>query len=146
MPYPPELVDPMRRELTQLGIRELRTAEEARASLQDAGGSALLVINSVCGCAAGNARPGVRMALEHPVRPDRLFTVFAGQDTEATETARGFLPGYPPSSPAIALFRDGDLVSLLERKDIEGRSAHDVARDLTAAFDKYCSKRESGTD
>lgn len=146
MPYPPELVDPMRRELTQLGIRELRTAEDARTSLQDAGGSALLVINSVCGCAAGNARPGVRMALEHPVRPDRLFTVFAGQDTEATEAARGFLPGYPPSSPAIALFRDGELVSLLERKDIEGRSAHDVARDLTAAFDKHCSKQESGTD
>lgn len=144
MPYPPELVDPMRRELTQLGIRELRTAEEARTSLEETTGSALLVINSVCGCAAGNARPGVAMALTHPVLPDRTFTVFAGQDLDATAAARAFLPGYPPSSPAIALFRDGKLVTLLERKDIEGRNAQDVAQDLKRAFDTYCTRQETG--
>ena len=143
MPYPEELVTPMRGELTQIGIDELRTAEEAEAALGQKSGTALLVLNSVCGCAAGNARPGVSMALKHTSVPDRLYTVFAGQDVEATAKARTYLPGYPPSSQAIALFRDGGLVMLLERKDIEGREAADVAEDLRVAFDKYCAHQPS---
>ena len=143
MPYPEELVTPMRGELTRLGIDELRTAEEAEAALGQKSGTALLVLNSVCGCAAGNARPGVSMALKNASVPDRLYTVFAGQDVEATAKARTYLHGYPPSSPAIALFRDGGLVMLLERKDIEGRAAADVAQDLCAAFDKYCAHQPS---
>ena len=143
MPYPPELVDPMREELTRLGIRELRTAEETEASLDTRTGSTLLVVNSVCGCAAGNARPGVSLALQHPTVPDRLVTVFAGQDLEATAKARAYIHGYPPSSPSIALFRDGELVEMLERKDIEGRTPLDVAQDLKTAFDKHCSRQLS---
>lgn len=143
MPYPEELVAPMRAELTRLGVDELRTAEEAEAALGQKSGTALLVLNSVCGCAAGNARPGVSMALQHTTVPDRLYTVFAGQDLEATAKARTYLHGYPPSSPSIALFRDGGLVMMLERKDIEGRAATDVAEDLRAAFDKYCSRQPS---
>lgn len=138
MPYPPELVDPMRGELTRLGFQELRTAEEAERELEDRSGTLLLVVNSVCGCAAGNARPGVALALEEGARPDRLLTVFAGQDLDATERARQFLPGYAPSSPSMALLRDGEVVAMLERKDIEGRTPVDVARDLRAAFEQHC--------
>jgi putative YphP/YqiW family bacilliredoxin len=138
VPYPPELVDPMRGELTRLGFQELRTAEEAERELEDRSGTLLLVVNSVCGCAAGNARPGVALALEEGARPDRLLTVFAGQDLDATERARQFLPGYAPSSPSMALLRDGDVVAMLERKDIEGRTPVDVARDLRAAFEQHC--------
>ena len=143
MPYPPELVEPMRRELTQLGVQELRSAEDARRALEETQGSALLVVNSVCGCAAGNARPGVAMALRNQNLPDKLFTVFAGQDLEATATAREYLPGYPPSSPSIALLQDGELVLMLERKDIEGRTALDVARVLREGFDRYCAPQPS---
>jgi putative YphP/YqiW family bacilliredoxin len=135
--YPTELVLPMKQELTSLGVKELLTEDEVDLALGQKTGTTFLVINSVCGCAAGNARPAVRMALEHPVRPDRMFTVFAGQDTEATARARSYIPGYPPSSPSMALFRDGVLVMMLERKDIEGRSAQALAQDLVAAFDKY---------
>jgi putative YphP/YqiW family bacilliredoxin len=138
VPYPPELVDPMRGELTRLGFQELRTAEEAERELEDRSGTLLLVVNSVCGCAAGNARPGVALALEEGARPDRLLTVFAGQDLDATERARQFLPGYAPSSPSMALLRDGEVVAMLERKDIEGRTPVDVARDLRAAFEQHC--------
>jgi putative YphP/YqiW family bacilliredoxin len=143
MPYPPELVDPMREELTRLGVRELRTAEETEATFETRTGSTLLVVNSVCGCAAGNARPGVSLALQHSILPDRLVTVFAGQDLEATAKARAYIHGYPPSSPSIALFRDGELVEMLERKDIEGRTPLDVAQDLKTAFDKHCSRQLS---
>lgn len=140
MLYPPELVQPMREDLTRAGIQELTTAEEVTSALHRTEGSTLLVVNSVCGCAAGNARPGVHLALSNPRIPDRMYTVFAGQDREATEEARKFLAGYPPSSPAIALFRDGELVLMLERKDIEGRTAQDVAHDLIQAFDRNCTR------
>ena len=135
MPYPVDLVRPMKEELTQIGFRELLTPEDADAALGGKKqGTTLLVVNSVCGCAAGNARPGVALALEHGTRPDHLFTVFAGQDVEATARARAYIHGYPPSSPSIALFREGELVMMMERKDIEGHSAMDVAQRLVQEF------------
>lgn len=137
--YPPEIVEPMKQDLTQAGIQELLTADEVKSALDKTEGSTLLVVNSVCGCAAGNARPGVHLALQNDKVPDRMYTVFAGQDREATEEARKYLAGYPPSSPAIALFQDGELVLMLERKDIEGRTARDVAYDLVQAFDRHCT-------
>jgi putative YphP/YqiW family bacilliredoxin len=143
MPYPTELVMPMKQELTALGVKELLSATEVDLALGEKTGTTFLVINSVCGCAAGNARPAVRVALQNAVVPDRSFTVFAGQDLEATAEARTHIPGYPPSSPSMALFRDGMLVLMLERKDIEGRSAAAVAQDLIAAFDKYCVRQPS---
>ncbi len=143
MPYPPQLVDPMREELTRIGVQELRTGLEATEALSAKSGTALLVVNSVCGCAAGNARPGVAMALQNETLPDHLYTVFAGQDLDAVSAARAFLKGYPPSSPAIALLQDGELVHMLERKDIEGRTAIDVAQDLRAAFDRHCAKQSN---
>ena len=138
MPYPTHIVDPMRAELTRIGFREARTAEEVGEALTRPG-TTLLVVNSVCGCAAGSARPAVGLALAHKTTPDHLFTVFAGQDLEAVARAREFLHGYPPSSPCMALFEGGELVLMLERKDIEGRRAPDIAMDLTAAFDRYCT-------
>jgi putative YphP/YqiW family bacilliredoxin len=137
--YDERLVTPMRQELTHIGITEMRTPEEVDAKLRAAHGTTLVVVNSVCGCAARNARPAVTQALQHSVKPDSLTTVFAGQDKEAVQRARDYFPGYPPSSPQIALLKDGDLVFMLERHDIEGRTVEEVARDLTAAFDKYCS-------
>ena len=136
--YPEPLVAPMRQELTRLGIQELRTAAQVDATVKDAPGTTLVVVNSVCGCAARNARPAVAMALAHSRRPNQLTTVFAGQDREATERARSYFIGYPPSSPQIALLRDGKLVFMLERHQIEGRMAHEIANDLTNAFDQYC--------
>ena len=141
--YDERFVTPMRQELTRLGIEEMRTAGEVDARLKDAQGTALVVVNSVCGCAARNARPAVALALKHDVRPDALLTVFAGQDAEATARARSYFTGYPPSSPQIALLKDGELVHMIERHQIEGRSAEDIARDLTAAFDRWCGT-ESG--
>lgn len=138
MLYDPMLVQPMRDELTRLGIQELRSAEEVREALESEDGTALVVVNSVCGCAARNARPAVAEALEHVVRPDRIFTVFAGQDIEATVEARSYFPGYRPSSPSIALLRDGEVVFMLERHQIEGREASDIAGDLAGAFDRFC--------
>lgn len=139
MMYDPLLVQPMREELTQLGFEELRTPQEVDAVLGRETATTLVVVNSVCGCAARNARPATRLALEHEVRPRRLLTVFAGQDAEATAQARSYFAPYPPSSPQIALFRDGKLVFMLERRQIEGRQAQEIARDLTAAFDRYCA-------
>lgn len=138
MPYSPLLVKPMREELTNLGVEELLTAEDVDRFLGQEG-TALLVVNSVCGCAAGMARPGVRLALESGPTPDRLGTVFAGQDLEATAKARGYFPDIPPSSPSMAFFKDGELVWFLPRHRIEGRSAEDVAADLNAAFDEHCA-------
>ncbi len=138
MPYPELMIKPMRDELAMAGIEELRTAEQVDAFLA-AEGSALLVINSVCGCAAGQARPGVRASLEHSVRPDRLGTVFAGQDVEATARARQAFADIPPSSPSLALFKDGELVYYVPRHRIENRSAQDVATDLVDAFDRFCA-------
>jgi putative YphP/YqiW family bacilliredoxin len=131
----------MKEELTQLGFRELLTRDDVDAALgSKKEGTTLLVVNSVCGCAAGNARPGVALALQHDVQPDHLWTVFAGQDVEATARAREYLPGYPPSSPSMALFEDGELVLMLERKDIEGHSALDVANRLAEAFEAHCAR------
>lgn len=138
MLYDPRLVQPMREELTSLGVRELRTAEEVDEVLGTESGTTLVVVNSVCGCAAGNARPAVALALRHHVLPDRSVTVFAGQDVEATARARGYFSGYRPSSPSIALLNDGELVFILERHQIEGRPAAAIARDLTGAFDRFC--------
>lgn len=135
--YDERLVAPMRNELTRLGVEELRTPEEVDARLKD-DGTVLVVVNSVCGCAARNARPAVARALQHGVKPDRLTTVFAGQDADATRQARGYFAGYAPSSPQIALLRNGKVVFMLERYQIEGRSAEEIAADLTSAFDRYC--------
>ncbi|MHA7965804.1 BrxA/BrxB family bacilliredoxin [Paenibacillus sp. CAU 1782] len=136
--YMLDMVQPMRDELTRLGIKELRTPEEVEAEVPGSKGTALIVINSVCGCAAGQCRPGVAEALNHAVTPDNLYTVFAGQDKEATAKAREYFAPYPPSSPSIALLKDGELVHFIERHQIENRSAEDIAADLTDAFDKYC--------
>ena len=137
--YDPRLVQPMREELTRIGFQELRTPDEVDAALAPGGDTALVVVNSVCGCAARNARPAATIAVQHEPRPGRLLTVFAGQDADATARARGYFTGYAPSSPQMALFRNGQLVFMLERKNIEGRAARDIAADLVAAFERYCS-------
>lgn len=141
--YDERLVAPMRLELTQLGIEELRTAEQVDAALQGSDGTTLVVVNSVCGCAARNARPAVGDALRNTVRPDRLTTVFAGQDVDATARARSYFTGYRPSSPQIALMKDGDIVFMLERHQIEGRSAEMIAGDLRGAFDRWCTSGDA---
>jgi putative YphP/YqiW family bacilliredoxin len=140
MMYDERFITPMRQELTTLGIEELRTAAEVDAKLQDSQETTLVVVNSMCGCAARNARPAVASALQHAVRPNRLFTVFSGQDADATRQARSYITGYAPSSPSIAMFKGGKLVLMIERHQIEGRSADAIAADLTAAFDRYCVK------
>lgn len=136
--YDERFVTPMRAELTQLGVEEMRTAQEVDAKLKDAHGTTLVVVNSICGCAARNARPAVAKAIQHESRPDQLTTVFAGQDVDAVQRARSYFTGYAPSSPQIALMKDGEVVYMLERHQIEGRTSDDIARDLTRAFDKYC--------
>jgi putative YphP/YqiW family bacilliredoxin len=137
--YDPAMVQPMRDELTQLGFSELLGPDDVDKALS-AEGSALVVVNSVCGCAAGKARPGVRLAVLGDNSPDHLYTVFAGMEMEATDRARSFFAGYPPSSPQIGLLKDGKLVFLLERHDIEGRDANQIAEKLTTAFDEHCSQ------
>ena len=147
MTYPEFFVAPMRQELTSLGVRELRTVADVDAVLgrqntqpgDQQGPTVMVVVNSVCGCAAGKARPGVAMALQHQTKPDVVATVFAGADIEATERARSYFAGYPPSSPSIALMRDGKLLWMLERRNIENQSADMIAQNLTDAFDKYCA-------
>lgn len=136
--YPAELVAPMSKELTDNGFTGLTTPESVTGAIENMEGTALVVINSVCGCAAANARPGARMAAMNEKKPDHLYTVFAGVDREATEKAREFLLPYPPSSPAIALFKDGKLVHFLERHHIEGRSAGLIAENLKEAFNSFC--------
>ncbi|MFA6957465.1 MAG: BrxA/BrxB family bacilliredoxin [Thermoanaerobaculia bacterium] len=136
--YDERLVAPMRAELTSVGVEEARTAADVDAALGTKKGTVLVVVNSVCGCAAGNARPAVRMAVEHSVQPDRKITVFAGNDKDATARARDYFTGYRPSSPSIALMRDGSVVKMWERHQIEGREAHDLARELVESFDKFC--------
>ncbi|HSP15102.1 MAG TPA: BrxA/BrxB family bacilliredoxin [Thermoanaerobaculia bacterium] len=142
--YDEMLVEPMRRELTQLGIEEARTVAEVDRVLGTKKGTALLVVNSVCGCAAGMARPAVAMALEtareRNAVPDKMITVFAGNDRDATARAREYLTGYRPSSPSIALFRDGEVVKMLERWQIEGRAAYDIAAELASALEQYCAR------
>ncbi len=136
--YDERFVTPMRQELTQLGIEEMRTPEEVDARLKDAKGTTLVVVNSICGCAARNARPAVATALQNSVKPESLTTVFAGQDIAAAQKARSYFVGYPPSSPQIALLKDGKTVFMLERHQIEGRTAGEIAKDLIGAFDQYC--------
>jgi len=138
--YDREMVKPMWQELAEVGVRPLTTAAQVDEFLKNSEGTALLIINSVCGCAAGNARPGVAMALQNKVIPDHLVTVFAGVDHEATSKARDYIKGYPPSSPSVALFKNGEVVFMLERHQIEGVTAELVAEKIVAAFDQHCSK------
>jgi putative YphP/YqiW family bacilliredoxin len=138
MPYNPAIVAPMRAEVTRLGARELTTASDVDAALGDQKGSMLVFVNSVCGCAAGNARPALALAMQHSVVPQQVVTVFAGQDLEAVSRARQYFGEYQPSSPSMALLRDGEVVHFVHRHQIEGRSPKDIATNLTAAFDKFC--------
>lgn len=135
--YPAELVKPMREDLTKVGFQELHTVEEVEAAIARKG-TTLVVVNSVCGCAAANARPGARMSLQNSKTPDNLVTVFAGVDREATDKARGFMVPFPPSSPSMALFKDGELVHMLERHHIEGRPAEMIAENLMNAYNDFC--------
>jgi putative YphP/YqiW family bacilliredoxin len=137
--YPELMVIPMREELTRLGVEELKTASDVDRELRVQQGTTLVVVNPICGCAAGRMRPAVRAALQNSSRPDRVFSVFAGQDLEATERARSYFTGYPPSSPSIALFREGKLVHMMQRSDIEHRDAVDIANELKRAFDQHCA-------
>jgi putative YphP/YqiW family bacilliredoxin len=138
--YPEIMVIPMREELTRLGIEELRTPEEVDQALKNRPGTTMVVVNSICGCAAGRMRPAVRMAMQNSIRPDQAFSVFAGQEKEATDRARSYFTGCPPSSPSIGILRDGQLVYLMPRRDIESREAPAIAADLKAAFDQFCAK------
>jgi putative YphP/YqiW family bacilliredoxin len=141
--YPEFFVAPMREELTRLGVQELRTAADVDQALKRPG-TVMVVVNSICGCAAGKARPGIALALDHPIKPDLVTTVFAGADLEATARARDYFAGYPPSSPSVALLRDGQLVWMLERRQIESQSAEAIAQQLTSAFDEYCAQPTKG--
>src|SRR5579864_8930176 len=143
--YPEIMVIPMREELTRLGIEELKTSDGVDQALKNRPGTTMVVVNSICGCAAGRMRPAVRLALQNSIRPDKMVTVFAGQDKEATERARSYFTGYPPSSPSIAILRDGKLVYMMQRSDIETHEAVDIADELKAAFDKFCGKPAPAT-
>ena len=143
MPYPEYFVAPMRAELTSLGVEELRTAAAVDAAVKDTKGTLMVVVNSVCGCAAGKARPGLALALRHGVRPDRLASVFAGFDGDATNQARAYFTGVMPSSPAMGLLKDGKLVYMLERHQIENRTADQIAVELRTAFDKHCGQLQT---
>ena len=138
MPYPENFVAPMREELTRLGIEELRSSSDVEQAIAGTPGTLMIVVNSICGCAAGKARPGVALALRHAAKPDRVATVFAGCDIDATDRARAHFTGYAPSSPSIGLFRNGALVYMLERHQIENRDAQSIASELTKAFDTFC--------
>jgi putative YphP/YqiW family bacilliredoxin len=146
MPYSELMIRPMREELTRIGVEELRTPEDVQKTLEDSKGTVMVVVNSICGCAAGKARPGIARALQHSVRPDKVGTVFAGADIEATEKARSYFTGYEPSSPSIALLKDGQLVYMMERRQIEGKDASQVATELIQAFDQHCAKADATTN
>ena len=137
--YPEFMIAPMREELTRFGVRELRSAAEVDQAITETAGTTMVVVNSVCGCAAGKARPGVALALQNAVKPDQTATVFAGADVEATDRARSYFTGYPPSSPSIALLKDGKLLYMMERHQIENQEADAIAGQLTAAFEKHCT-------
>jgi bacilliredoxin len=138
MAYPEILIQPMREDLTRYGVQETRTPEAVDAAVRE-NNTLMIVVNSVCGCAAGRARPAIGMALKHSVLPDKVVTVFAGGDVEATERARSYFKGYFPSSPSVGILQDGKIVFMLERHQIEGREAPEIAKDLTAAFDRICA-------
>lgn len=143
MPYSELMIRPMREELTRIGVEELRTPEQVDNLLNNSKGTVMVVVNSICGCAAGKARPGIAQALQHDVKPEKVATVFAGADIEATEKARSYFTGYQPSSPSIALLKDGELVWMMERREIEGKAASQVADELKQAFDQHCAKTEA---
>ena len=145
MPYSEILIKPMREDLTRIGVEETRTPEQVEEVVSNTKGTLLVVVNSVCGCAAGKARPGIAKALQHAARPDRAITVFAGADIDATAKAREHFAPYPPSSPQIGLFKDGRLVFMLERHQIENRFAEQIAQELTQAFDRFCTPAGAAT-
>ncbi len=146
MPYPELMIRPMREDLTRLGVEELRTSEAVDQTLQNSKGTVMVVVNSICGCAAGKARPGIALALQNEAKPDKVVTVFAGADIEATEKARTYFTGYQPSSPSIGLLKDGELVFMMERRQIEGRDAYQIAAELKQAFDQHCASRSAATN
>jgi putative YphP/YqiW family bacilliredoxin len=146
MPYPEIMIRPMREELTRLGAEELKTPEQVDEAIANSKGTLMVVVNSICGCAAGKARPGVARALQHDVRPDRIATVFAGADIEATEKARSYFTGFRPSSPSIALLKDGKLVYMMERFQIEGKGPDQIAQELTQAFEEHCATSSAATN
>lgn len=139
MRYPEEVIKPMREELTRLGVEELKTPEAVDEAVKNSQGTVMVVVNSICGCAAGKARPGIALALQHNVRPDKVATVFAGADIEATDRARSYFTGYLPSSPSIGLLKDGQLVYMMERYQIEGKGPEQIAEELKSAFEKCCA-------
>jgi putative YphP/YqiW family bacilliredoxin len=145
MPYPEIMIRPMREDLTRLGVEELKTPEAVDETLQNSKGTVMVIVNSICGCAAGKARPGVALALQNEARPEKVVTVFAGADIEATEKARSYFTGYPPSSPSIGLLKDGQLVYMMERRQIEGRDAYQIAEELKRAFDQHCAATTAAT-
>ena len=146
MPYPEMFIAPMRKDLTQHGVEELRTVTEVDQAVQSTRGALMIIVNSVCGCAAGKARPGVTLALKHQIQPERITTVFAGADIEATERARAYFTGYQPSSPSIGLLQDGQVVFMLERWQIENQTADQIASILVEAFDKHCATSVAKTN
>ncbi len=146
MPYSEILIKPMREDLTSIGVKETRRPEQVDDAVKNTQGTLLIVVNSVCGCAAGKARPGVAMALQNAARPDEAITVFAGADIEATDRARSWFKGYPPSSPSIGLMKNGELVFMMERWQIEGRDAMEIASQLKAAFDQHCTPQQAATN
>ena len=144
MPYPEIMIHGMRQELTQLGIEETKTPEQVKEAVENTEGTVMVVVNSVCGCAAGGVRPGIAMALQHSeAKPDKAITVFAGADIDATDVARDYFTGYQPSSPSIGILKDGKLVQMFERRDLEGRPPTMIAQTLVAAFNEHCAKTEA---
>jgi putative YphP/YqiW family bacilliredoxin len=139
MPYPEIMIKPMREDLTRIGVEELKTPEAVDDAVKNTSGTLMIVVNSICGCAAGKARPGIALALGHENKPDKVATVFAGADIEATDRARSYFTGYGPSSPSIGILKDGQLVYMMERYQIEGRGPEQIANELTQAFDKFCA-------
>ena len=147
MPYPEMMIHGMRQELANLGIEETKTAEQVKSAVENTKGTLMVIVNSVCGCAAGGVRPGIAMALENSeAKPDKAITVFAGADIDATDVARDYFTGYAPSSPAIGLLKDGKLVQMFERRDLEGRHPLQIAQALETAFNETCAKTETATN
>lgn len=146
MPYPEIMIHGMRQELSRLGVEETKTPEQVVDAIENTQGTLMVVVNSVCGCAAGGVRPGIAMALQNEAKPDRAITVFAGADIDATETAREYFTGYAPSSPAIGLLKDGKLVQMFERRDLEGRYPQQIAQELVSAFDEHCKTANAASN
>lgn len=146
MPYPEIMIHGMRQELSRLGVEETKTPEQVVDAIENTKGTLMVIVNSVCGCAAGGVRPGIAMALQNEAKPDRAITVFAGADIDATETAREYFTGYAPSSPAIGLLKDGKLVQMFERRDLEGRYPQQIAQELVSAFDEHCKTANAASN